>query len=192
MPLSYRPNKNVFKGRLGVITAVASNEAYQRPEERQKIIMGFEILNDYNGDNYVAYKNDRLKIIILAFRGTASKADIYTDGKLAIGLLHRTDRFKMSKDIYESLEKKFGYNIITTGHSLGGALSSEIKKSKGNTSYAYNPGETPLRKSKGHKIRTKHDLVSKFGKNYSETIEGDKNYLKTHKMEQFLPASALL
>lgn len=178
------------------MSAFMSDEAYKSPSERSRSIMGYEIMEGYNHPEYVAYKNDTVKHIVLAFRGTARKKDILTDIALASGFGEKTGRFKESLRVYDELSDKYKeYNITTTGHSLAGFLSTRVNRKRGKLSVAFNEG-VGIDGVKDDRLaihhRTSKDVVSLLGKGKAdETIQRDKLF-GSHTIGNFVPYNALL
>ena len=72
---------------------------------------------------YVAYKNEELKEIIIAYRGTNDKLDIITDLNFVFEKIPIITP-KFAKNSYNELKNKYkNYKIYLTGHSLGGAYA---------------------------------------------------------------------
>jgi len=102
---------------------------------------------------------------LVSFRGSSNVGDALTDGSLALGKLHDTDRWKRTAEVAQRLKKVFGdYDV--TGHSLGGTLAQHVhdvvldKKGK---LVAFNPGATllgPIPGREGRVYSTHGDAVS--------------------------------
>ena len=82
---------------------------------------------------------------IIAFRGSAEKADILTDGYLAVGTLSSSARFRETRRTLAKMDQRFGYYggtpVYLTGHSLGGGLAHEFApKFPNGIVVSFNPG----------------------------------------------------
>ena len=66
------------------LKALLANEAYNKPNERKRNIMNFQLDEEFNDTIYAVYQNPQEKRVILAIRGTASASDLLTDVRLAI------------------------------------------------------------------------------------------------------------
>jgi hypothetical protein len=106
-----------------------SSAAYSTPEARQNFAndLGFELL--VNKGEASVYKDEKAKKIIIANRGTNKMKDLSADVALGLGLEAFHPRFQRSKALSESMRKQYeGYEIVQTGHSLGGALAESSAK----------------------------------------------------------------
>lgn len=128
----------------------------------------------------------------IAFRGTVSKKDVFSDVLLGLGLSHLDPRQKQSTNLVKMVEEKYKKAPDVYGHSLGGALAEKSGTSGKITTF--NKGVAPslsqifrTTPSNQEDIRTKNDLVSMFGMfqgGKKKTLEGDKDLLKTHSIRQ--------
>ena len=124
-----------------------------------------------NRNNQV-WVNPEKRKLILSVKGTnpTSLKDIGTDIYLAVGQLHKTDRYKDSKRIINDARNKYqNYDIINTGHSLGGSIVSKLSKPNEKV-YAYNEGVSPFQETRSYNgnhqhIRSQIDPVSILGSN---------------------------
>lgn len=72
---------------------------------------------------YVAYINNKLKEIVIAFRGTNDKLDIITDLNFVFQKIPIITP-KFARSTYNKIKSKYkNYKIYLTGHSLGGAYA---------------------------------------------------------------------
>jgi len=131
---------------------------------------GFKRDDSLSGQRVQVYHNPTNNQTIVTHRGTQGLHDWVTDAKLLFfpGLYMQSTRYKHAKDIQDQAEKKYGKeNIITTGHSLGAKLASDLG---GNSKeiITYNKPILPQEIFKQTKknetsIRTKLDPVSILG-----------------------------
>jgi uncharacterized ferredoxin-like protein len=102
---------------------------------------GWELMNALSHDKTSVFKNDTKKEAVISFRGTAGgkgvkeflTGDLGTDLAIVAGVEGDTGRFKKSEKEFLKVVKHFqknnpDYKIITTGHSLGGAVARHIHK----------------------------------------------------------------
>jgi hypothetical protein len=166
------------------------NKKYQNHE---KYIFDNHI-SDYNNKIYFNKDNDEIFHVI---NGTNpfGVVDLITDSILAVGgetLLKNTNRFRNSKSVFESVEKKYGKKPSLISHSLGGSVSNILSKQKKVNSFQVNRGvglgDIGSKRNKYAKeIRTSGDIVSKlsdlqYGKENRTTIKNN-NILTNHFFE---------
>jgi hypothetical protein len=103
---------------------------------------GFSLAPALSTPETVTYVNPRTRQAIVAFRGTKTLADVRTDGSLALGNLRHTPRFIRSQaDLRHAITNLgTGYDVYTTGHSLGGSLAEEVTHPKVRSTVSFNPG----------------------------------------------------
>jgi hypothetical protein len=99
--------------------------------------------------NTMVLVNSTDKKVIVVHSGTDLKRrageDLLTDVGIGLNLSTITPRYNKSKKITESAMKKYNdYETISTGFSLGGAVSSNISKDLGIESHSFNPGVSPI------------------------------------------------
>lgn len=78
-----------------------------------------------------AYVNDATKTIVIGLRGTNPKDlnDLLADIRTVTSRLATTTRYKYDKSFVEKIIKEFpGYSIFLAGHSLGGAMATQLKR----------------------------------------------------------------
>lgn len=127
------------------------------------------------------------KQAVVAFRGSKTVGDfVHTDAALAIGQLRNTTRYHRSgNDLLNAKQNLKGYDIYTTGHSLGGKLGehlSDVIPTKGNV--AFNPGkglDDTVRKNYTHSRAyvNRMDPVSYLGRNSSSNRYYTRGYLSS-------------
>ena len=90
--------------------------------------------------------------VVIANTGTNFKSknifdDLKADASVLFGLEKQNKRFKNSQNHLNKVKNKYGDDIkyVTTGHSLGGSISSQIAKSNPNIySIGFNRFSGPL------------------------------------------------
>lgn len=103
-----------------------------------------KVLNDPQTDFYGAVlKNDTTKQIVFVFRGSKEFNDFVTDAKFTV--LNELDgQFDSALKLYENFVElneyyiNDGYTVTFTGHSLGGALASDMAVKTGYQCYSFN------------------------------------------------------
>jgi len=95
--------------------------------------------------------------VIFSNRGTSQTRNLLPDVAIAFGAEGTTKRYKDLKNDYVRTKEKYGSskdNIVSTGHSLGGNMSTFINRTYGTESHSYNPGASLSHIKKGviHKI----------------------------------------
>lgn len=135
-----------------------------------KALDGYQRDNDLSGKRAQVYHNNNTNQTIVTHRGTQGLQDWITDLKMVFhpSMYMQSTRYKHAKDIQNQAENKYGKeNIITTGHSLGAKLASDLG---GNSKeiLTYNKPILPqefLSQTKKNEtsIRTKLDPVSILG-----------------------------
>lgn len=102
--------------------------------------VNYSYLNAQYGYKAGIIKNDELKTYIIVFRGTSNFKNIIEDVELILGLI--PSYFKNGEEIYKyavNLAVKDNYNLIATGHSLGGSVCQYISNKFGIQSITFNP-----------------------------------------------------
>ena len=91
---------------------------------------------------------------VIAYRGTATLADIRTDGFVLHGRENTTDRYRAAERTYDATVEKYGRgNLTLTGHSLGGGLALHVAELHDLPSYTFNPAVSPRQVAQSH-LRT--------------------------------------
>ena len=78
-----------------------------------------------------AWLNYKTNTIMIAVRGTKDFRDVKADTSLPFNNLTNTDRYQNDRNIIASLTRTFNpsvYDYYLTGHSLGGAIISQLKR----------------------------------------------------------------
>ena len=139
-------------------------------KDQAKSLDGYTRDDSLSGQRAQVYHNNNTNQTIVTHRGTSGLQDWITDAKLLFfpSLFMQSTRYKHAKDIQDQAEQKYGKdNIITTGHSLGAKLASDLgANSKEIISYnePIIPGEIFNQTKKNEtSIRTRLDPVSILG-----------------------------
>lgn len=119
----YKPleNKHTPEADKGIPLEEVLKRGYK---SRLNNIGGYEVDKTLSGKRAQVYHNKELNKTIVNHTGTNSANDWITDLKFGLGLEKSTTRYKHAKNIQQQAEKKYSNsNLITSGHSLGGALA---------------------------------------------------------------------
>ncbi|SFW98660.1 Protein of unknown function [Thermoactinomyces sp. DSM 45891] len=89
--------------------------------------LGTEKVNSLNGLQAITFVNENTKEVIVAFRGTEEGGDYVSDAILAIGLDSYVPQSGAAKNFFDQVAEKYkGYQLVATGHSLGGYIANEV------------------------------------------------------------------
>ena len=126
---------------------VLSDAAYQKRDyEKEAKDLGWKKLERYsNGEINVFVKKSQC---VMAFRGTQSAKDFYTDIKsVALSGVKADDRrFVEAAAAMRRVAKNIGqhYHISVTGHSLGGTIAQYVGRLFCLGGICFNPGSSPV------------------------------------------------
>lgn len=116
--------KNINESHL--IFSQLSNIVYYNDQKRYKF-RRYEYLSELSDQESGVFKNELLKKIIISFRGTLIIKDLITDLSIFRGTLTDSERYKKSELLIKKIINLYSnYNIILTGHSLGGTLAINL------------------------------------------------------------------
>lgn len=137
---------------------------------------GYHLDHILSDNNNKVYYNQFQRKLLFSVKGTDpfNPNDLYTDAKLAFGLVKSTHRYKSAHEILRAAKAKYGITATVIGHSLGGNLSQNIT-SKEDRSYTYNSGYTYGQRTKGNDYRTWGDIVSLLGSS-NKTVQTLENH----------------
>ena len=189
----------------GDINALISSESYKKPSERTKVIQGHTYDAELSDKHNAVYSKGSGKgsTAIHGVRGTVptSGKDLLNDVLIGVGLSHKSNRHKKTKNLHNRVIEKHGKTRLT-GHSLGGKLAGDVAKETNSKAVVFNPGKglgditsdirdriKPKRQSATNRVstvRSRGDAVSMLG-----TIAGKKKNTKTtkgfsHGVDQFI------
>ena len=176
------PPKKNYKTGYNKLAYAASQQTYELDNYDNKYHKYLESQN-YKLDEELSkdtrhkvYHNPESKHSIVAFKGTTSYDDILTDLE-SIGLNDYEHKdFKYAYNVYDKVKERYGDNISTSGHSLGGSLADRVAAKNDKKAIVFNPGSGPLgfkTSDKTQVYRKQDDQVSKYvsGKNIENLPE---------------------
>lgn len=161
---------------------------------RKDHIDGFDYVPGLSTDETAVYIQPRSRQAVVSFRGSVTKEDwLKTDVALAKGRLTETARFNRSRqELIDAKNALHGYDVYTTGHSMGGTLSdnmTNVEWTKGNVSFnsgkglqdaipeRYKPDKYKTPKARSYLNR--RDYVSMAGNETDNNVYYSKGYLNT-------------
>jgi hypothetical protein len=109
-----------------------ANEVYVDKNSRKSLLLNHKYIDNFSNKNLSTYVDDQDNSIVISIRGTvvSDYNDIISDIGIVGGdneiLLQRISEYK--KIIDKTIEKYPNYNVVLTGHSLGGYLVQELVK----------------------------------------------------------------
>lgn len=140
-------------------------------------LQDFVIDKQLSTEEHSVFHNAKTKETVISYRGTTNLNDVKTDSHIALGREKHTERYKRSEEVFEKTKDKYGNNITTTGHSLGGGISLHISEKYDVKGHHFNPAISPTQvfntdhynNNSNQKIyRTKLDPVSIGGEVISD------------------------
>lgn len=178
----------------------AARESYEaNPDES---INGFQLV--VNTSTFDAYLDTKTKTLLLSSRGTADAQDVKADAALAVNALSSTARYQQDRRVLDSIVLRYPpsqYTYYMTGHSLGGAISNQLKrdypfiKEAVQFNPAFQPKDLVSRQGGIKRYYTKTDFLYKLGGRFLpnvHTIEPSRftglsalDALTGHKLENF-------
>jgi len=119
-----------------------ANQSYNKIGEREQNLGGYELDTSFNDKKHAVYHNKKLGKSVISYRGTdpTDVEDMYNDAHIIKGTQASTNRYKRSEELYDNVNKKYGKNITSVGHSLGGNISEHIARKKGGKAETFNTG----------------------------------------------------
>jgi hypothetical protein len=111
-------------------------------DDRAAVARENELAMVTNTGELSAYKDVKKKKIYVAHRGTKEKRDLSADVAIAFGAEKYHPRFKRAtKRVKLIQEENPDYELVQTGHSLGGALAQHVgKRTKSDRVVTFNKG----------------------------------------------------
>jgi len=102
-----------------------SQQSYLAPEKRAMYVQGYALDKEMSNTDTAVYHNHATKKTHVSNRGSTSAYDwAVSDGQILAGAEGYGSRFDRAVKQTTKAHDKHGYNVSTSGHSLGGAVSS--------------------------------------------------------------------
>lgn len=109
-----------------------SGAAYLSGKDRDAIARENELTMLTNKGEMSSYRSNKEKKIYVAHRGTDKMRDLSADVAIGLGLEKYHPRFKRARrDVTKLQRENPDYEIVHTGHSLGGSLAQHTGKHVG-------------------------------------------------------------
>lgn len=135
-----------------------ANQSYFDISKRREEIKSFKFMPSLSGQKFSVYVSNKNKEIIFSVSGTKDMYDLLTDANLsASGINLYEDRVTHLQNEASFVKEKYPqYDIIYTGHSLGGSLATSLaSRDKDSVAMTFNRGGVlPILKDKQSCDRT--------------------------------------
>ena len=147
------------------------NNKYHKHLEDSGYVLDKELSSDFR---HKVYHNPNKKHSIVAYKGTTNTEDVKADLD-GIGLNnYNHPEFTKGYELYDKVKNKYGYKILTTGHSLGGTKAIKSAEKNSGESIVFNPGSSPLyalnADNKNKVYRQSNDQVSMYVRGNVENV----------------------
>lgn len=146
---------------------------------------GYYLDKKLSNGNQQTYYNPTEKKLLLSVAGTHNLSDWGTDAYLAMGKLKDTNRYKEADETLKKAKLKYAPTSTTVaGHSLGGAIASNIaSKAGGDKAVTLDAGYTIGQKTRSNTsaFRTSGDAVSALGANAKRMTTINRPIADAHK-----------
>ena len=126
-----------------------SKQSYRKESDRQDV-GDYQYDADLSNENTAVYHDQKNRKSHVSNRGSKTLYDWgVSDLQIATGMEAYGKRFHDSVDITRKAHEKFGFDVDTSGHSLGGSASSYTTQQLGNESWygkgtSFNMGSSAL------------------------------------------------
>ena len=126
-----------------------SQQSYKKPDNRTNV-GEYEYDPSLSNAYTAVWHNKTAKKTHVSNRGSTTAYDwLVSDAQIALGTEDRGRRFKRAVDTTKRAHEKYGYNVSTSGHSLGGKTSAYTTEMLGNEQWydggtGFNQGNSSL------------------------------------------------
>ena len=118
-----------------------TSQSYKKPENR-KDIGGYQYDAEMSDANTAVWHNHTTKKTHVSHRGSKTAYDwLVSDAQIGLGLEDYGSRFQKATRKTAEAHAKYGYNVGSSGHSLGGTATSHVTAQLGNNDW-YDGGHT--------------------------------------------------
>jgi len=135
----------------------------ERKQAKRLKAFGYVLDNDLTTNRHLVAYNPTTKKVIFVSRGTnvISPYDVATDvAGIGLNRLQNTVRYKQDESAYQKAKQKYEAPVTLVGHSLGGAIVTNLVK-PGDRAITYNAANIyQKRKENVYAYRTAGDLIS--------------------------------
>ena len=152
-----------------------ADASYLEPGKRQDI-GDYEYDTELSNANTAVYHNKKTKKTHVANRGSTTAYDwLVSDAQIAAGVEGLGNRFNSALHTTQKAHDKWGYEVETSGHSLGGGVSTYVTEKLGDEDWfgkstTFNSGVSSLgrcnyfsKSGKGYRKPVTNNLVIFFG-----------------------------
>lgn len=168
-----------------------ASDTYLSVDNRRKKIYDYELITNHSDIYHSVYLDPKTRTMHLSIRGTDPThiPDLIADRAIMEGTEMDNVRFKESLQKFRDLKEIYSdYNHSVSGHSLAGAIVTEIVGEHGVEGHAFNPGIRPYltnlaeayqsgnvlkaipSRQVRHKIGCKVDSFSQFCQNHRNNL----------------------
>jgi len=135
----------------------------ERKQGKRLKAFGYVLDNDLTTNRHLVAYNPTTKKVLFVSRGTnvISPYDVATDvAGIGLNRLQNTVRYKQDESAYQKAKQKYEAPVTLVGHSLGGAIVTNLVK-PGDRAITYNAANIyQKRKENVYAYRTAGDLIS--------------------------------
>ena len=147
--------------------------------------IGYTHDQELSSDNQSVFYHPTEKKLLVNIAGTHKLSDIATDASILFNRLHRTKRYRNAEETVRKAEEKYNPTETTiTGHSLGGAIASQLPSKSNRRKITFNkaaflPNVGEAKEDEVH-YRTALDPISAFTTFSKNTVTVPQNTFDPH------------
>ena len=135
----------MFNCKIGYGIEEFAAEAYDKPNDRDNNIDGYDYDKSLSNQDVAVYHNPKTEKTIVSWRGTSQVRDLKPDLGIALSRFANTKRFAEADEKLQEVVNKYGIeNIRLSGHSLAGKIAQDLGVKYGIRTDTFNAGSTPL------------------------------------------------